>query len=57
LAQESQSKETRDLTKSKSDCSNVDFLSNNLNTSDDEGNDIYVVEFSWSSKDKSQAGS
>jgi hypothetical protein len=49
LAQETRSKE---LAKSKSDCSNMHFLSNNVDTSDDERGDIYAAEFAWSSKDK-----
>jgi hypothetical protein len=49
LAQENQSKE---LAKSKSDCPNMHFLSNNVDTSDDESADVYAAEFAWSSKDK-----
>jgi hypothetical protein len=49
LAQENQSKE---LAKSKSGRPNMYFLNNNVNTSDDENDDVYAVEFAWSSKDK-----
>jgi hypothetical protein len=51
LTQETQIKETKDLTKSKH--SNAHYLSKDLDTSDDEGNAIYASEFTWSSKDKS----
>jgi hypothetical protein len=49
LAQENRSKE---LAKSKSGRPNMYFLNNNVNTSDDENDDVYAVEFAWSSKDK-----
>jgi hypothetical protein len=49
LAQENRSKE---IAKSKSDPSNTHFLSNNMDTSDDESGDVYAAEFVWSSKDK-----
>jgi hypothetical protein len=49
LAQENRSKE---IPKSKSDRPDMHFLSNNVDTSDDESGDVYVVEFAWSSKDK-----
>jgi hypothetical protein len=49
LSQENRSKE---LAKSKSGRPNMYFLNNNVNTSDDENDDVYVVEFAWSSKDK-----
>jgi hypothetical protein len=49
LAQENWSKE---LAKSKSDRPNMHFLSNNVDTSDDESDDVYAAEFTWSSKDK-----
>jgi hypothetical protein len=49
LSQENRSKE---LAKSKSGRPNMYFLNNNVNTSDDENDDVYAVEFAWSSKDK-----
>jgi hypothetical protein len=49
LAQENRSKE---LAKSKSDCPNIHFLNNNVDTSDDESCDVHAAEFAWSSKDK-----
>jgi hypothetical protein len=49
LAQENRSKE---LTKSKSDRPNMHFLSNNVDTSNDESGDVYATEFAYSSKDK-----
>jgi hypothetical protein len=49
LAQENQSKE---LAKSKSDRPNMHFLSDNVDTLDDESGDVYAAEFAWSSKDK-----
>jgi hypothetical protein len=49
LSQENQSKE---LAKSKSGRPNMYFLNNNVNTSDDENDDVYAIEFAWSSKDK-----
>jgi hypothetical protein len=49
LAQENRSKE---LAKSKSDRPNMHFLSNNVDTSDDESGDVYAAEFAWPSKDK-----
>jgi hypothetical protein len=53
LAQDSQNKETTCLTKSKSDCFIVHFLSNDSDTLDDEGNNVYAGEFVRSSKVKS----
>jgi hypothetical protein len=49
LAQENRSKE---LAKSKSNHPNIHFLSNNVDTLDDESGDVYAAEFAWSSKDK-----
>jgi hypothetical protein len=49
LAQENRSKE---LAKSKSDRPNMHFLSNNVDTSDDESGDVYAAEFAWSAMDK-----
>jgi hypothetical protein len=49
LAQENQSKE---LAKSKSDRPKIHFLNNNVDTLDDESDDVYAAEFTWSSKDK-----
>jgi hypothetical protein len=49
LAQENRSKE---LAKSKSNHPNMHFLSNNVDTSDDESGDVYAAKFAWLSKDK-----
>jgi hypothetical protein len=49
LDQENRSK---DLAKSKSDRPNMHFLSNNVDTSDDDSGDVYAAKFAWSSKDK-----
>jgi hypothetical protein len=43
---------TKDLAKSKSDHSNICFLSNDSDASDSESSDVYAAEFVWSSKDK-----
>jgi hypothetical protein len=49
LAQENRSKE---LAKSKSDRPNMHFISNNVDTSDDESGDVYAAKFAWPSKKK-----
>jgi hypothetical protein len=50
LAQENR---TKDFSNSKSDRSNIHFLSNDLDTSDNENSDVYAAKFTWSSMDKS----
>jgi hypothetical protein len=47
-----QENRTKYLAKSKFDHSNIHFLSNDSDASDNESSDVYVVEFVWSSKDK-----
>src|SRR6266540_4334599 len=51
LAQESRSKETKDMHRSKSDCPRVNMVGYNSESSDDEV-EVYAAEFLWPSKDK-----